>query len=220
MAKVIVFGTGLIGTLAQYYLTHDSPHEVVAFSADAERMQSDEHRGLPLVAFEEMPSHYPPDEFSMFVAVGWSKLNKVREEKFHAAKAAGYQLISYVASSAITWPDSTIGENCFIQEMNVIQPFATIGDDVTMWTGSLVGHESVVGDHCFIAAQVVVSGNVTIGRNCFIGVHATLRDAITIGEESVIGAGALIMKDVKPRSVYVGQSAQRLAMTSDRLPRI
>jgi sugar O-acyltransferase (sialic acid O-acetyltransferase NeuD family) len=220
MAKVVIFGTGLIGTLAHYYLTHDSPHEVVAFSADGERIESDTHRGLPLVPFEEVVERHPPDEFSMFVAVGWSKLNKVREAKFRQAKDAGYGLISYVASSAVTWPDVTIGENCFIQESNVLQPFVTIGDDVTMWSGSLVGHESVIGDHCFIAAQVVVSGNVTIGNNCFIGVHATLRDAITIGEESVIGAGALIMKDVKPRSVYVGQTAQLLALTSDRLPKI
>ena len=42
------------------------------------------------------------------------------------AKAKGYALRTYVSSKATVWPDLALGENCFILEQNVIQPFARI----------------------------------------------------------------------------------------------
>jgi acetyltransferase-like isoleucine patch superfamily enzyme len=63
----------------------------------------------------------------------------------------------------------------------------------------------------------VVSGHVHIERNCFVGVNATLRNAITVAEFTLIGAGALVMKDTQPRSVYVGARTERFARTSDNV---
>jgi sugar O-acyltransferase (sialic acid O-acetyltransferase NeuD family) len=220
MKGVVLFGDGDLATLAQYYLTHDSPHEVSAFTVDGAFVRASEHRGLPMVAFEEVTERYPPDDFGMLVMVGYSKMNKIREAKYVAAKALGYELISYVASSTVTWPDVVIGENCFIQEANVLQPFSTIGNDVIMWSGCYLGHGSHIGDHCFVASHVVISGHVTVGAYCFIGGNATLRDSITIGPECVIGASALVKNDTKPQTVYVGPRAERLTLTSDRLPKI
>jgi sugar O-acyltransferase (sialic acid O-acetyltransferase NeuD family) len=216
--RVILFGDGQVAALAHFYLTHDSPHEVVAFSVDGDHLKAPEHRGLPVVPFEELVERYPPDGHSMLIATGYARMNRVREAKYQAAKALGYELISYVSSTAIVWPDAVIGDNCFIQEANVIQPFTRIGNNVVMWSGSHLGHESRVGDNCFVSSHVVISGNVTIEANCFLGVNATLRDGITIGRECVIGAGALVTKDTQPRGVYVGAPAQRLQVTSDRLP--
>ena len=218
--RVVLFGVGQVADLAHFYLTHDSPHEVVAFSQHGARMKATSYRGLPVVPFEEVVATYPPDGFAMFISIGYSRMSKVRQGIYEEAKAKGYELVSYVSSSAITWPGLEIGDNCFIQEKNVIQPFARIGADVVMWSGSHVGHESTIGDHCFVSSHVVISGNVTIEPNCFLGVNATLRDGITIGRESVIGAGVLITRNVKPMSVYAGQAARLLDVTSDRLPEL
>lgn len=65
-----------------------------------------------------------------------------------------------ISSTAKVWPGTPIGDNCFIMENNVIQPFAQIGNDVTIWGGSIIGHGSVIKDHCFVAAHVVISGAV------------------------------------------------------------
>ena len=167
-----------------------------------------------------MLARFPPNGFDMFVTVGYGRVNRFREEKYLEAKGMGYELISYVSSKAIVAPGVEIGDNCFIMESNVIQPFVKIGNDVTMWTGSCVGHESVIKDHCFVAAHVVISGLVTIEPNCFLGVNATLRDEITIARECVIGAGAVVMRSTKERDVLVAPSARLLPISSDRLPKI
>lgn len=217
MKRVVLFGDGQVATLAHFFLTHDSAHEVVAFTVDDAHISAATMRGLPIVPFEEVQTRYPPDDFSLFISIGYSQVNKLRESKYHAARGLGYALVTYVSSKATIWPGVNVGDNCFIQENTVIQPFAEVSNNVIMWSGCHIGHESVIEDHCFLSPHVVVSGNVTVEPNCFLGAGATIRDGVTIARECVIGAGSLIMKNTHQREVYVGQRAQLLPTPSDRL---
>ncbi len=218
MKPVVIFGTGITAMLAHFYLSHDSPREVAAFTVTGDHLVDDSLVGLPVVPFEDVVARYSPDEFDMFVAVGYGRMNKFREAMCLRAREAGYDLISYVSSKAVVWPETVIGYNCFIMEQNIIQPFARLGNDIIMWGGSHVGHHSVIEDHVFVSSHVVISGYVTIEPNCFLGVNATIRDGITIARETVVGAGALIMKNTAAESIHVGPSAQVLAFPSSRLP--
>ena len=217
MARVVIFGTGDVARIAHYYFERDSPHEVAAFTVDRAYRSADAFEGLPLVDFEDVPARYPPAEFSMFVALGYSKMNRLRADKYDAAKGCGYELVSYVSSRASVLNDGALGDNCFILEDNTIQPFVTIGHDVIMWSGNHIGHDAVIGDHCFISSHVVVSGFVKIGAYSFCGVNATFRDRVVVGERTLIGAGAVILKDTEPGSVYITRPATRHAATSDEI---
>ncbi|MFZ5632080.1 MAG: acetyltransferase [Bacillota bacterium] len=212
--RVVIFGSGKMAQLAHFYLTKDSPYEVVAFTVDGDWIKEKEIYGLPVVPFEEVAALYPPDTCKMFVAVGYKKLNRLRASKYQEAKNKGYSLISYVCSKASLWGDTVIGDNCFILENQVIQPFVTVGNDVFLWSGSHFGHDVLIKDHCFISSQVVVSGGVTIGENCFVGVNATIRDNVTIGRECIIGAGALILRDTKDQEVYVAEATEPYPLNS------
>jgi acetyltransferase-like isoleucine patch superfamily enzyme len=110
-----------------------------------------------------------------------------------------------------------VGDNCFIFEDNVIQPFVRIGNDVVIWSGNHIGHHSLIEDHCFIASHAVISGRVTIGRNSFVGVNATFRDGVTVAPQCVIGAGALILRDTSAREVHKGQPSTLARLRSDEL---
>src|SRR5436853_353813 len=91
--KVVVIGAGEFAEIAYEYFTHDTPHEVAAFSVERAFVKQDNLFGLPIVAFEELPLHYPPDRFAVFVAVTYTKLNRVRARLFNAAKRKGYRAI-------------------------------------------------------------------------------------------------------------------------------
>lgn len=221
MTKIVVFGVSDAAELALYYFENDSDHQVVAFTVDKEYVPEDGFFcGLPVLDFESIESHYPPSKFSMFVALGYSNVNKLRRAKYTSAKEKGYDLVSYVSSMATVLNNEAIGENCFILEDNTIQPFVTICHNVTMWSGNHIGHHSTIEDHCFLASQIVVSGRVNIGKCCFIGVNATLRDQITIGESSVIGAGALVLSSVEPNGLYIGTETERAPISSRKLKKI
>lgn len=195
MSSVVIFGTGDFARIAAVYLDIDSEHEVVAFCVDQQYRDVDELLGRPVVDFEGLEVDYPPDEYRMFVAIGFSKVNEARAAAYDRAKARGYELISYVNSEATHWGKLDIGDNVFIFENNVIQPFVRIGNDVILWSGNHVGHDVTIEDHCFIASHAVISGNVTIGQRCFVGVNATFRDGVEVAPRCVIGAAAVVMRD-------------------------
>lgn len=220
MRPVVIFGTGEMAQLAHFYFSCDSDRPVSAFTVDQAFVTEAEFCMLPVIPFDAIAQQFPPEEHDLFVALGYSRRNELRKQKYLAGKTMGYGFASYVSSRATTFPGIEIGENCFILEDNTLQPFAMIGNNVTLWSGNHIGHHSKIGDHCFLASHIVVSGGVTIEESCFVGVNATLRDHITIGARCVIGAGALILADTAPEGVYVGSATQRSRVPSSRLRRI
>jgi sugar O-acyltransferase (sialic acid O-acetyltransferase NeuD family) len=202
MAEVVLFGTGDFARVARIYLDADSPHQVAAYTVHGEYIRERELDGLPVVPFEELERTHSQQAFSMFVAIGFSRVNQARAAVYAECKRKGYELITYVNSRASSYGPVELGDNCFVFEANVIQPRVSIGNDVILWSGNHIGHDATIGDHCFIASHVVVSGNVTIGDFCFVGVNATFRDGVQVAPRCVIGADALIMKDTVEGDVY------------------
>jgi sugar O-acyltransferase (sialic acid O-acetyltransferase NeuD family) len=215
MAKLIIFGNEKMAEMAHFYFTHDSNHEIVAFTVNRDYIKAPEFKGLPVVPFEDIENLYPPHTYSMFVAVGYKKLNKIREAKYLEAKKKGYSIVSYLCSKASVWGDTKIGENCFILENQVIQPNVTIGNNVMLWSGNHFGHDVVIGDNTYLASHIVVSGNVTIGKNCFIGINASFKDHITIGNECIIGAGAIILRNIPDKAVYIPKMTELFRLDSE-----
>jgi sugar O-acyltransferase (sialic acid O-acetyltransferase NeuD family) len=203
---VVIFGTGSFAQVAAAYLERDSSRRVVAYTVDGDYVDAASFSGLPLVPFEDMERSHPPDSVDLLVATGFRGVNNVRRSIFERCKQAGYELISYVSSRAMVMSDSPVGENTFVFEANVIQPFVEIGDNVVLWSGNHIGHHSRIADHCFIASHAVISGHVTIGESCFIGVNATLRDGISVAPRCVVGAGALVLGDQEEGTVLSAPS--------------
>lgn len=215
--SVVIFGTGEFAEVADFYLTEDSEYDVQAFTVNKSYIESGTLRGRPVVPFESLEESHPPDKHSMLVAVGFSRVNRTRTEIVRRCKLRGYDLVSYISSKATTWSDLAVGENTFIFEDNVIQPFVTIGDNVIVWSGNHIGHHAIVEDNCFISSHVVVSGGVVIGEGCFLGVNATIRDHITIAPYTVVGAGAVIMSDTQAEDVYVAPKGVKSSRKSSQL---
>jgi sugar O-acyltransferase (sialic acid O-acetyltransferase NeuD family) len=217
MAKVVVFGTSQWAELAHFYLTHDSEHDVVAFTLDRDYIEAAEYKGLPVVAFDEIEKHFPPGEYKMFIPMSFKKMNHLRAEKYGEAKDRGYELISYVSSKASTFPDFKCGDNCFIFEDNTIQPFVEIGNNVIMWSGNHIGHHSTIKDHVMITSHVVISGCCTVEPFCFFGVNATVRDETTIARETLVGMGVTILKDTQEFEVYKATATPPAGFRSDEI---
>lgn len=217
MAAVIIFGLQDYAELAHYYLQQDSDHEVAAFCVHRDYLPDGGHfKGLPVVAFEDVADMYPPSSFNFFAPMSPKRMNRARERIFLDIKDKGYRMISYVSSKAATFGNE-IGENCLILENNTLQPFSRIGNNVVLWSGNHIGHHSCIQDHVTLTSHVVISGHCEIGANSFLGVNSTLRDGINIGEGTFVAMAAAIMKSTEPWSVYKGNPATKLSMSSTDL---
>ena len=212
--RLVIVGCGETAELADEYFTHDSNCEVVAFAVDREFLGGGTLCGLPVVPLDELSSRFPPDRNRAFVAMASGELNYRRSRMYERVKALGYALASYVSSKAFVWPDVRIGDNCFILENNVLQPFTAVGNDVVMWSGNHLGHRSVVGDHCFITSHVVISGFCSIGDHTFMGVNSCVADNVTIGKDNFIAMGSCMAKSTSDNEVYRGNPAMRVKLSA------
>lgn len=210
MARVVIFGLKDNASLAHFYFTQDSPHEVVAFSVSREYMpQQREFEGLPVVPFEEIEDAHPPGDFHFFAPLSQSKMNRVRESVYNQIQAKGYDFVSYVSSKATVYPGAEIGKNCFILEDNTIQPYTPIGNNCILWSGNHIGHHGRIGDHVMFSSHVVLSGHCTVESYCYFGVNATIRNALHIAEGTLVAMGACLTTDTEPWSVYMGVPATK-----------
>lgn len=207
--KLIIIGLGETAELAFHYFTEDSEFDVVAFAADKEYTKEDTFLGMPVCDIDTLTETYNVENYQAFVAVSSTKLNYVRKNLYLRVKQMGYPCASYISSEAYVGHGAKIGENCFVMEHNVIQPFVTIGNNVVLWSGNHIGHRTIVHDHCFISSHVVISGFCEIGENSFLGVNTSVADKVKIGEDCLIGIGCIIAKDVAPNSIMKMPYAQK-----------
>jgi sugar O-acyltransferase (sialic acid O-acetyltransferase NeuD family) len=214
--KLIIIGAGETAEIAYEYFTHDSPHSIAAFAVESAYLSESNLYGLPIVALETLVERYPPDEFGAYVAISFNALNRVRRRLFGIVKGLGFRCESYVSSRAVVWPNTVIGENCFVPESCVIQHHSRLGDDVMLWAAATITHRCVIGNDCFIASGAVINGFTRIGERCFIGANSSIGDRLFIADDSVIGMGAVVTKSIQtPGGVWVGNPARRLARTSE-----
>lgn len=200
--KIIIFGNGTLAQLADYYFTNDSNYEVIGFTVEDLTSSKDvTYLNRPLYKWPEVVAKFDPAQIDIFIAIGYKKTNTIRRTRFDQVKASGFSLASYISTKAINFA-TKIGDNCFILESNVLQPFSEIEDCVTMWSGNHLGHHSVLKQNCFVASHVVISGKCIVGQNSFIGVNASIHDNVQIGDSCIVGAGAIVAQSCENRSVF------------------
>src|SRR6201999_4005306 len=89
---LILVGDGLFAGIAFEYFTYDSDYDVVAFTVEAEYLKRDTLCGLPIVPFEALQDHYDPAGHSVYAALTYTQVNRLRARLSQAAKAKGYKL--------------------------------------------------------------------------------------------------------------------------------
>lgn len=217
MKKLVLFGNGAVAEVLHHQFSRHTDYEIVGFTVDRDFVGSGSCCGLPVVPWDEVARHYPPEEHELMIAIGYVRVNRLRAERFAEARAMGYRLASYVHPRSSLWDGFVLGENCRISENVIIQPFARVGDNVFIGAGSLIGHHTTIADHCHLSAGVHLAGQITVGKYCYLGIHATARNRVSIAPRCIVGAGAVILGDTVEGGVYMAPGAELLPIDSDRL---
>jgi acetyltransferase-like isoleucine patch superfamily enzyme len=113
---------------------------------------------------------------------------------------------------------AVIGDGTRIGTYTVIDGNVRIGSKNNIQTGAYIPPGTVIGSNVFMGPYVTVTNDryppspkvsgVTIEDNAAVGSRAVLIAGIRVGEGAVIGAGAIVTKDVRPRTVVLGVPAK------------
>jgi acetyltransferase-like isoleucine patch superfamily enzyme len=104
-----------------------------------------------------------------------------------------------------------VGRNVFINQACVLNDIGgiEIGDDVMIGPRvSLLtaGHPLDPGRR----RRQIVAAPIAIERNVWLGAGATVLEGVTIGSDAVVAAGAIVTRDVPPRTLVAGVPGQVL----------
>lgn len=124
-----------------------------------------------------------------------------------------------IASFVEVQKNVKIGKNC------KIEAFAFIPEGVTLEDGVFVGPHA-----CFTNDKLPRATNkdgslktekdwkvtkTLVKKMASIGANATIICGVTIGENSIVGAGSVVIKDVPPDSIVVGNPAKIIGKVKD-----
>jgi len=103
-----------------------------------------------------------------------------------------------------------VGKNCSLQiDYLASEPYLVeIGNNVSIAVGvSLITHDgaSVIFRDEFPAVRYF--GKIIIEDNCFIGARSIITAGVRIGEGSIVGPMSVVIRDVKPGSLVIGNPA-------------
>jgi sugar O-acyltransferase (sialic acid O-acetyltransferase NeuD family) len=210
--ELIIFGTGKIAEAISYYFNRDGEYAIVAYVIDDNYKIADTFLGKPVVVLSKVFEKFPPQNFTIFVAVGYQGLNTLRESKYNYFKNKGYNFATY--KSPAVAGDYVIGENSIIMDGVVVQPKVTIDDNVIIWGGAMLGHHATIMNHCWLTGGCLIGGSVIIGEKTFVGIGVIITQEIKVGESCVLGASTFITKDVEDNSVLISPATEKFRLNS------
>ena len=114
--KVIIYGDSDFAEQVYYQLETDGRYKILAFTVDESKFEKNTFIGLPVIPFQQLSNHYSTNEVQIFPAIGYSKLNTIREIVVSEIKQAGYKLLTYISKKAHVSINAEIGYGCYICE--------------------------------------------------------------------------------------------------------
>lgn len=201
--------------LVYFYFSREQSREVAGFTVDREYNPRKPFCGLEVVDFEDAPSWFPPSDYDMFIAIGPSKMNSLREQKVLCAKRLGYELATYVSPNAIC--ESPLGPNSLVADFAVVNPFVKLGENNFIFESVVISNESEVGNNCYISPRAAVGTFSKVGDNSFLGTACVVNTRVLLGKSSLIGATCYISTDTEEQSVYGQKQSTYLGSISKKV---
>ena len=121
---------------------------------------------------------------------------------------------SHVMKDAVIGMDCNIGEHVYIEDRVIIGDRCTVKNGVAIWECVVLESDVFVGPYAVFTNDFTPRAFIKrtrehflptlLKRGCSVGANATLVCGITVGEYAIIGAGSVVIRDVAPHALVVG----------------
>lgn len=127
-------------------------------------------------------------------------------------------------------PNSKMGEKCNIGQNVVVSPDVTLGNNVKVQNNVSIYTGVICEDDVFLGPSMVFTNVINprsavqrkneykrtlVKKGASIGANATIVCGNDIGEYAFIGAGAVVVKEVLPYALVVGNPSKQIGWISE-----
>ncbi|MEA4968852.1 MAG: NeuD/PglB/VioB family sugar acetyltransferase [Bacteroidaceae bacterium] len=214
MNNLIILGGSGIGMIACSIANDFGNYNIIGFLNDVLPVGTEigKYNKIPVIGTTNDLKKYLTDESILFFIayVGMQNEGEVFK-KVESFNIPSYRYATLIHPSAII-PKGfcKIGNGVMMAPLSQLSPDTTIEDNCILLPNSFVGHDSTLRRFAHVASNAVVGANVEVGRGVHIGTNATIREKVKIGDFSLIGSGSVVLNDVEPNTIVVGNPAKLL----------
>jgi sugar O-acyltransferase (sialic acid O-acetyltransferase NeuD family) len=200
MRELLILGTGVhAGEMAEIVERVNAARptwNLLGYLTENAARVGEVFNGFPILGAAADQGRYP--DADLVPAFGWPA-SVPRERLISLVDPS-----AFVSRTASIGPGSVIYPNCFVG-LN-----ARVGEGLFCLSGSVINHDDVLEERVVVASGVLLAGNVHVEAECYLGQGCTVRQFSRVGRGSMVGMGAVVIRDVPPGSIVVGNPARYL----------
>ncbi|MEJ8545135.1 acyltransferase [Brevibacillus borstelensis] len=145
-------------------------------------------------------------------------------------KSAEVSAEAVIGDNTVIWNQAQIregariGRGCVIGKDVYIDRGVTVGDCCKIQNGVSIYHGVEIEENVFLGPHMTFTNDLVpragnhhwtivptrVRRGASIGANATIVCGVTIGEFAMVGAGTVVVKDVEPYALVVGNPGRRI----------
>lgn len=204
MKTLIIVGASGFGKEVAW-LAESCGYKVCGYLDDNEGLEGKDFYKLPVLGKVEDAVKYVQHQF--VVAIG----NPIVRKKIVNQL---FMVTNKIKFATLIHPDCVMSDTVSISEGSIIASKClftvdiSIGKHCVLNVGATIGHDSNVGDFSTLAPKSNVCGNVSIGNVVEIGTASSIVQGVSIGNSSMICMGSIVLKNVEPYTVVMGNPAR------------
>jgi UDP-perosamine 4-acetyltransferase len=182
---------------------------IVGLTDNDPRRRGEEWMGVVVVGSdEELPKLCRSGVSHFFLGVGGTGDNGPRRALYQQARQLGLIPLTIQHPGAVVAASAVCAPGTVVLACAVVGPGVHTGENVIINTAAVVEHDCRVGSHAHLASGCVLGGGVMVEEGAHVGLGACVRQGIHIGAEALVGVGAVVVKDLPPGCVAVGNPAR------------
>jgi sugar O-acyltransferase (sialic acid O-acetyltransferase NeuD family) len=191
----------------------DGPrYEVLGFLDNRDELQDRSFNGYPMLGrFADAPrlvDRYPTVRVTTWI--GRSDTYQRRPQTIAGLGLPPERFVTLVHPTSYVSRRARVGRGVLIYQHCTVSNSAVIEDHVVVLPHAVISHDCVLGEYAVVTSAVTVGSAARVGRNSYLGTHCCMLPGVSIGEGSLVGIGSVVLRDVAPYTVVVGNPARTL----------
>lgn len=215
MKNVVILGGHGSGMIAASVIDRCKLANLIGFLNDVDEVGSSIglNKKIPVIGKTNDVKWLVAEDENLYVITGWGGFKKAKET-IDKIESLGVPLNRYFNAfdhtAQIPYDYCKFGKGNLIAPLVQFSPNVSVGNYCSFFGNCFVGHDTEIGDFCHIATNAAVGARIKVGKGVHVGINSCIREDITIGDYSIIGMGAVVVKDVPPNTIVVGNPAQEI----------
>lgn len=137
-----------------------------------------------------------------------------RKALYERVKAAGYRFATLISPYATISSGVQIGEGCIILDVG-LSVDVQICENVLVNGRAIMGHDVKIGAHSVVSANCFLGGKTVLEQCVYLAPGSMVKDRIVIRERAIISLGTVILRNVKPRAIMLGNPAKQIGENTE-----